>query len=699
MAAVEAKYGKSEFEKRHYALLALSSLYGIELLADNIAECRANMLDVFADYLGLEAVDVTYLAASHILSLNLIHGDAMSMKDVTGGPITVVEWAYLGKGKFNRRDFRLDVLTGMAGFKEEKSLFANIGRHEIFQPKKTYPPMTIKQLAAFEGEGLRMTEDTPFRLKGRNPDVLSCIANLSNDEVFTPPEFANRMLDTLAEGWAAAHDGADIWTDSAVTYLDPCAKSGVFLREITKRLIKGLEPQIPDLQARVDHILTRQVFGIGITQLTALLARRSLYCSKFANGPHSVATAFDSEDGNVWFERTEHSWDKGGKCIYCGASQGTLDRGDDAESHAYAFIHTDNIKGRVAELFGADMQFDVIIGNPPYQLSDGGHGTSAAPIYHSFVDQAKALEPRYLSMVIPSRWFSGGKGLDEFRSSMLQDNRIRVLHDYLTASEVFPGVGLKGGVCYFLWDRDHEGDCRVETHFKDWDLQASTRPLLENGISTFVRFNEGLSILKKVMRVERANASPNLGLDRQFADIVSSRKPFGLDTTFLGRKSKRDNRDLKVLGSKGTGFISRDNISAGADLIDAWKVFVGRAAPGTGNQDSYPHKVISTPFVSEPGVISSETYLCIGPLGNEAQAQSVASYLSCKFTRVLVLLHKATQDTSKKVYQFVPMQTWDRIWTDEELYQKYGITEEEIAFIESIVRPMELDLFNQPADN
>lgn len=153
LAAVEAKYGKSEFEKRHYALLALSSLYGIELLADNIAECRANMLDVFSDYLGLEAVDVTYLAASHILSLNLIHGDAMSMKDVTGGPITVVEWAYLGKGKFNRRDFRLETLTKISGFRESAPLFAQAGKHEIFQPRKTYPPMTIKQLSAFEGEG------------------------------------------------------------------------------------------------------------------------------------------------------------------------------------------------------------------------------------------------------------------------------------------------------------------------------------------------------------------------------------------------------------------------------------------------------------------------------------------------------------------------------------------------------------------
>ena len=142
-----------------------------------------------------------------------------------------------------------------------------------------------------------MIEQASFALRGRNPDVLTCIANLSNDEVFTPPEFANRMLDTLAEAWAADNDGASIWADSSVRFLDPFTKSGVFLREIAKRLIAGLEAEIPDLQTRVDHILTQQVFGIGITRLTSLLARRSLYCSKHATGEHSVATGFSNDIG------------------------------------------------------------------------------------------------------------------------------------------------------------------------------------------------------------------------------------------------------------------------------------------------------------------------------------------------------------------------------------------------------------------
>jgi|SRR5690625_8298 len=303
-------------------------------------------------------------------------------------------------------------------------------------------------------------EQAGLRLRTHNPDVLSCIANLSSDEVFTPPQLANRMLDTLAQAWAGDHDGASLWADSGVRFLDPCAKSGVFLREIAKRLIDGLKDEIPDLEQRVNHVLTRQVYGLGITQLTAMLARRSVYCSKHANGPHSVAK-FDSEAGNVWFERTEHSWHQG-RCKYCGASKQTLDRGADMESHAYAFIHADNIEARLGELFGEDMQFDVIIGNPPYQLAAAG-GTRDVPIYQHFVEQAKELNPRYISMVIPSRWMATGLGLGEFRKTMLADKRIRELVDFPVARDVFPGVEVKAGVCYFLWDSSHEDNCSVTT--------------------------------------------------------------------------------------------------------------------------------------------------------------------------------------------------------------------------------------------
>nr|WIE93431.1 Eco57I restriction-modification methylase domain-containing protein [Mesorhizobium sp. WSM4875] len=541
-----------------------------------------------------------------------------------------------------------------------------------------------------------MNEQAGFTLRGRNPDVLTCIANLSNDEVFTPPEFANRMLDTLTEAWAARTGGANIWTDRTVTFLDPFTKSGVFLREITTRLIAGLAAEIPDLQNRVDHILTRQVFGIGITTLTSLLARRSLYCSKHANGEHSVAKGFAADEGNIWFERTEHSW-VNGKCESCGASKETLGRGEGRETHAYAFIHANDIKTRMGELFGDDMQFDVIIGNPPYQLADGGFGTSAAPIYQLFVEQAKKLEPRYLSMIIPSRWFAGGKGLDEFREAMLRDNRLREINDYLSAADVFPRIGLKGGVCYFLWERDNPGQCRVTTRFKDWPVSAATRPLLEEGADVFIRFNEGLSILKKVIAVETGQTkSLSLPENNRFDRLVSSRKPFGLETKFKGKAAKRAG-DVLVYQNGGTGYVPRNSITTGTDLIDKWKLFVGYAAPGTGNKDTYPHRIISTPFIGEPGSISSETYLCIGPLESKSEAESVLSYLSCRLTRLLVLLRKPSQHVTSKVYASVPTQDWTKQWTDTALYTKYGLTDGEIAFVEKIVRPMDLtsNLFDE----
>lgn len=333
----------------------------------------------------------------------------------------------------------------------------------------------------------------------------------------------------------------------------------------------------------------------------------------------------------------------------------------------------------------------IIIGNPPYQLEDSGYGTSAAPIYNKFVDQAKKLNPRLLTMVIPARWFAGGKGLDEFRESMLTDNRLRSIDDYLNASDVFPGVGLKGGICYFLWDRDNPGSCRVTTHFKDEPPSTAIRPLLEEGVDVFIRFNEGLSILRKVVAVESGETdSLSLPESKRFDRLVSSRKPFGLETTFKGKVAKSDG-DVLVYQNGGTGYIARSAIRTGAHLIDRWKVFHGYAAPGTGNRDTYPHRILSTPFVGAPGNISSETYLCIGPFDSKSHAESVLSYLSCRLTRLLILLHKPSQHTTRKVYSFVPTQEWTRRWIDEDLYTKYGLSASEIEFIEKLVRPMELD--------
>ena len=519
-----------------------------------------------------------------------------------------------------------------------------------------------------------MNEQVSFTLRGRNPDVLTCIANLSNDEVFTPPELAGRMLDMLAEAWAADHGGANLWADKTVRFLDPFTKSGVFLREIASRLTQGLAQEIPDLQERVNHILTGQVFGIGITRLTSLLARRSVYCSKYANGAHSIVKGFDSDAGNIWFERTEHTWARG-KCTFCGASQAAMDRGTGLETHAYAFIHTDNIKTRMTELFGGSMQFDVIVGNPPYQLNDGGgDGSSATPLYHRFIEQAIQLEPRFLSMVVPSKWFSGGKGLDEFRAKMLSDQRIRFLIDYPNSRDAFDGVDVAGGVMYFLWDRDNKGTCMVETR-ADGQSVVAERSLNEHEV--FVRDNRVLCIIKKVQAKG----------DQEFTNLVSARRPFGIDAAHKSNKTG----DLYLYASGGDRRIDRKEVVKGTELIGKWKVLLSKtSSEHAGQPDKSGRKrVLSRIEVMKPNSVATESYLIVGPFGSEQESEHVADYLRTRFARFLVSAILLTQNITRKSFVFVPVQDFSKLWTDEMLYKRYLLTPEEIEYIEHTIRLME----------
>ncbi len=526
-----------------------------------------------------------------------------------------------------------------------------------------------------------MIEQASFALRGRNPDVLTCIANLSNDEVFTPPEFANRMLDTLAEAWAASKGGANIWADSKVRFLDPCTKSGVFLREITTRLIAGLVDEIPDLQSRVDHILTRQVFGIGLTTLTSLLARRSLYCSKHATGEHSVAMSFTEDDGNIWFRRTEHSWSDG-KCKFCGANQRDYDRGEGLETHAYALIHTDDVKTRVAELFGGEMQFDVIIGNPPYQLGQSGGeaiGGFAMPIYQKFVQAAKGLDPHFVIMVTPSRWFAGGRGLDEYRAEMLTDKRVRKLVDFPDASEAFPGTQIKGGVSYFLWDNAWNGPCEVTTVHGGDTAAPSARYL--DAYDVLVRRNEAVPILEKVLK---ANAKDGFG---NLASKVSPIQPFSIRTNFRGEAEPGGLKNhVRLIGNGGDTFIERESVPRNDAWVDKWKVLLG-AAYGAG--ENLPHQIYNYPIIAGPGTACTETYLVIDKFASEKEARRFSGYLRTRLVRFLVSLRKYTQHLYNERFQFVPDLPMDREWTDALLYEKYGIGPDEIAFIESMIRPME----------
>lgn len=522
-----------------------------------------------------------------------------------------------------------------------------------------------------------MSNQASFALRGRNPDVLTCIANLSNDEVFTPPEFANRMLDTLAEAWAANNKGANIWADKTVKFLDPCTKSGVFLREITSRLTKGLAAEIPDLQERVDHILTRQVFGIAITQITSLLARRSLYCSKHATGKLSIAKTFISDDGNIWFKRLKHTWD-GDKCKFCGAGKSVFDRAPGLETHAYAFIHTDNISARLAELFGGNMQFDVIIGNPPYQLASDG-GTRDVPIYQHFVEQAKKLEPRYLSMVIPSRWMASGLGLSEFRQTMLADRKMRVLVDYPAAADVFPGVEVKAGVCYFLRDSSYDGDCNVTTVRGGETVGPVKRNLGE--FDVFVRDARAVTILHKVL----AQHEPSINT------ILARDKEFGWTSNFDGFRDKQRSGDVPLYYirkmKRAVGYIERKAVTKSNHLIDTWKVLVPEAFNGG---DGLPHQIMGKPLIAPSPSVCTQSFLFFSVTSRKA-AESLQSYYGTRFFRFLVSIRKITQHATHSTYVWVPMQTWNSKWTDERLYAKYGITKEEQAYIESQVREMNLE--------
>ena len=538
-----------------------------------------------------------------------------------------------------------------------------------------------------------MVEKAGFSLKQRNPDVLTSIANLSNDEVFTPPSFANQMLDTLEDAWAESNDGAIIWEDKNVTFLDPFTKSGVFLREITRRLSKGLAKQIPDDQERVNHILTKQVFGVAITELTALLARRSVYCSKHADGKHSICTDFDDPQGNIWFERTEHTWAGGkekvttvdgngnevekttdGTCTFCGAKQKEYERGPEAESHAYALIHTDDPTAWVSNTFGEEMQFDVIVGNPPYQLSDGGGGSSASPVYQKFVEQAQALNPRFLTMVIPARWYSGGKGLDSFRTNMLNDSRIRYLADYEDSRESFSGVDVAGGICYFLWDSSYSGACEVDS-FSNGTRTRSNRKL--NEFDTFVRDPQAVGILRKVL-------GGNLS---SFSEIVNARNFFGIASAQKPEKVGA----LKFFSSIGDGRLPKIAVGKNIEIAAEWKVLLSKTSSEHAGQSAKDgtKRVLSRIEIAEPGSVCSESYLVIGPFANESECQSAVSFIRTRFFRFMLSLRLLTQNISSDSFRFVPRVSFDRTWDDSKLFELFALEPAEISLIERAIRPME----------
>jgi len=490
--------------------------------------------------------------------------------------------------------------------------------------------------------------------KAHVPDILDCIANLSSDEVFTPPDVANQVLDLLP---------VEIWSNPDIKILDPCCKTGIFLRESARRFMKGLEGKFPDEEERREHIFKNMLYGIAITELTALVSRRSLYYTKEANNKFAIVQ-FEDPDGNIQFKRMEHDYVQG-KCKICGALYEDLERGEHLENYAYQFIHEKAV---------GDMKFDVIIGNPPYQIEDGGQGRSASPIYQLFVNQAFRLKPRYVAMIIPSRWFAGGKGLDEFRKQMLDSTKFRNLVDFPNAAELFPGVDIAGGICYFLWDEKHDGLCEVKTNESGKEPSITERSLGDHG-DVFVRFNEALPILEKISKKNFPT------LDKK----VSSRKPFGFATNFKDFATIKSKRNLKIFTREGEFEIPQSAVKVNVDLVSKWKVIIAKAY---GERGSYPYLITSKPQILEPNVVCTETYIVCGTYDTREEAENFVSYLRTRFVRFLIALRKNTQHITQARFKFVPDLEMNKSWTDEKLYKKFELSIEEVSFIESLVREM-----------
>lgn len=536
-------------------------------------------------------------------------------------------------------------------------------------------------------------------------DILVLFEQLNNHEIFTPPRLAIEMLELLPD---------EVWIDPSLKFLDPCTKSGVFLREIFYKLYEGLknkgiykahdgiEYDLNNNQERINHILKNMIYGIATSELTGYIARRTLYGVMEANTDKQIAAleSFSkSKNGKQYNEEEQFKFigrykfndyynhkifntneyvgfEEEGNIFYPTdeVAKKVLEDGNyEIEDTYYPFINNETKHQKILDIKEGRMKFDVIIGNPPYQISDGGAGASATPIYHLFIEEAISINPKYISMVVPSRWFSGGRGLDSFRNKMLHDKRLKIIHDFLNAKDCFPGVEIKGGVNYFLWERDYSGECEISTHTEENISSVSKRPLLEEGSDVFIRYNEAISIFRKVMSHK----------EKSFSNIVSSRKPFGLNTSFKG-EIKDFKNCIKLYQNKGIAYTSINKIEQYSRLINKHKIFVPYAiGSGDGKTD------IIKPIYAEPNTCCTETYLVIGPFENKKESENAISYIKTKFFHFMITLKKNTQHTTKKVYDFVPMQDFSESWNDLKLYKKYNLNNEEIAYIEKSIPSME----------
>lgn len=496
----------------------------------------------------------------------------------------------------------------------------------------------------------------------------------------------------------------EIWSDSSIKILDPACKSWVFLREAAKRLLKGLEKEIPDLQERINHIMTKQLYWIAITNLTALLSRRSLYCSKNAKydpdirlQSFSICTEFEENRGNIRYWEVKHKWENW-TCIYCWANEKMFwtEKRENLETHAYKFIHS--TPEEINALFWLDPNmkpdvFDVIIGNPPYQLTttEIEWKANATPLYHKFIEQAQKLQPKYLSMIIPSRRMTWGSvSLNDFRKSMIHDKRMKVLHDYIDSKQVFTWVDVKWGICYFLWDKWYNWICKIYSHNAD-SLEENDRYLAEEWDDIFIRNNRLVSIKNKVWHDNNID---------NVESITSPQTPYWLLSNsftenpqmFLAEKVQWSKYRVVWLWknqAREFRYTSSDFVLTKDFSSETYKVFVPKAYWCWAIWETIPTPILWTPILWTPMDICTQTFIQIWWFDTKNEAENFLWYLKTKFFRTLVGIKKNTQDSNRIVYHFVPLQDFSKPRTDEELYAKYNLSQEEIDYIETMIKPMD----------
>jgi site-specific DNA-methyltransferase (adenine-specific) len=502
------------------------------------------------------------------------------------------------------------------------------------------------------------------------PDVLATLAQLPNDEVFTPPHLVDSMLDTLPK---------EVWTNHTYRWLDPATKSGVFLRQVAQRLMVGLASWEPDPYKRREHILKNMLFGAAATSLAGELARRSLYQTTDATGKSikdssikSLVVPMDDSNGNIQFVETEHTITKG-KCEICRAPESLIR--DRRENFAYSFIHQTYPTKEMQ-----DMKFDVIVGNPPYQIgmedANGNRTANVTPLYNLFVEQALALNPRYLVMITPSRWFTGGKALTDFRDRMLADRRLRKIVDFPNGKEIFPTVNVEGGISYFLWDRDYSGDCEF-TQTIDGIRVSTMKRDLRQGQGVLIRDNFAAGIVKKIT----SDPFPKGSL----AEVFSASDPFGqsIKTNFKDSEPEPFEGSIPLVYINKVAYIRREQLQRNHDWVDKWKVILPMAY---GNANSSEAKAVTgEPVALAPGSACTQSYLVAGVFESKAEARNYALFLTTKFVRFLVLQRKISQHITQTRFTFVPMLDMTQPWTDSDLYKLFNLSQEEIDYIEKSV--------------